>query len=136
MLARVVRFSDIQYDRNGIFLEFLYDELRPIVLLDEFAVDIFNHRIYDIIYMEDGIIPMEDLSALDHESLYAYTIYNAEFPEENVKSLKEKMEETIEWYHRECSNSASSSDRSVISFEFEKKKLKEKSRKPRKPRKS
>lgn len=130
MVARVVQFSHTQYDKDGMFLEFLVDELRPIILEDGIAIDIFSHQLYEIVPMVDGIIAIDTLGKLSREQLYAYTVYQATFPDHLLPTFFQKAIETYRWYHEEYDNPENSGGgNKIISFSEAKKKLLGKRRK-------
>ena len=136
MVARVVQFSDTHYDKSGMFLEFLVDELRPVIVEGNVVIDIFSHQIFDRVPMIDGIIPLDTLSRLSREELFAYTVHSATFPDQYLPIFLEKALETYRWYHEQYLNSGESSPASnVISFEKAKKKLLEKKRYKKKKKK-
>lgn len=130
MVARVVQFSENHYDKDGIFLEFLVDTLRPVIVEGGEAIDIFSHQIFRIVPMIDGIIAVDTLATLSREELYAYTIHQATFPEQSLPELMRNAMDTYEWYHEEYLNSDSKKDTSgkVISFEQAKQKMLEKNK--------
>ena len=101
MVARVVQFSETQYDKEGVFLEFLVDTLRPVIVEKGVAIDIFSYQIFEIVPMIEGIIAIDTLARLDRESLYAYTIHQATFPEQSLPELMKHALETYKWYHEE-----------------------------------
>ncbi len=124
MVARVVQFSENHYDKDGIFLEFLIDELRPIIIENGDVIDIFSHQFFERVPMIDGIIPIDVLAKLDRDMLYAYTIHEATFPEEYLPTLLGQALSTYKWYHEEYSNPANTGNSSrIISFEQAKQKL-------------
>lgn len=122
MVARVVQFSETHYDKEGIFLEFLVDTLRPVIVENGVAIDIFSHQIFEKVPMIDGIIAIDALARLDRESLYAYTIHQATFPDQSLPELMENAMSTYKWYHEEylCDtefgNNSSSKKNKVIPF--------------------
>lgn len=123
MVARVVQFSETHYDREGIFLEFLVDELRPVILEDGMAIDIFSHQIFDRVPIVEGIIPIDILPELSREQLYAYTIHQAIFPDEYLSLFFQKALETYRWYHEQYLNSGNNSSSKVILFPQPKQKM-------------
>ncbi len=123
MVARVVQFSETHYDKDGLFLEFLVDELRPVIVEDGVAVDIFSHQIFRIVPMIDGIIALDTLANLDRESLYAYTVHSATFPRQELPQLLNQALETYKWYHEEYDNPSSTNSGNVISFTKAKQKI-------------
>ena len=101
MVARVVQFSKTQYTKEGIYLEFLVDVLRPVLVEEGCAIDIFSHQVFEIVPMEDGYIGIDTLGQLDREALYAYGLYEASFPEQWLPSFFSKALETYHWYYEE-----------------------------------
>lgn len=130
MVARVVQFSQTHYDKEGMFLEFLVDELRPVIFEDGIAIDIFSHQLYEQVPMIDGIIAIDTLGRLSREQLYAYTLFQATFPEPYLPTFFQKALETYHWYHKEYDNPENSGgSNKVISFSEAKQKLLGKQRK-------
>ncbi len=99
MVARVVQFSETHYDKEGLFLEFLVDTLRPVIVENGVAIDIFSYQIFEIVPMIGGIIAIDTIAHLDREALYAYTVHPATFPEESLPELMKHALETYKWYH-------------------------------------
>ena len=129
MVARVVQFSETYYDKNGIFLKFLVDTLRPVIVEGNEAVDIFSHQIFEIVPMIDGIIAIDTLANLDRNSLYAYTVQEAIFPEQVLPTLLVKAFETYRWYHEVYNAPSNTGKSNIISFEKAKQRLMSKKRK-------
>lgn len=124
MVARVVQFSETRYDKEGMFLEFLVDELRPVIVEKGDIIDIFSHQFFERVPMLDGIIPIDTLAALDRDILYAYTIHEANFPEQYLPTLLGQALSTYKWYYEEYSNPTNAGTSSnIISFERAKQKL-------------
>lgn len=133
MVARVVQFSETHYDKEGMFLEFLVDELRPVILEGGVAIDIFSHQLFERVPMIDGIIALDTLGKLSREQLYAYGVYQATFPESTLPILLEKALLTYRWYHEEyCNATTANTSSNIISFERAKQKLMGKRTKPNK----
>lgn len=101
MVARVVQFSETHYSKEGIFLEFLVDVLRPVIVEDGYAIDIFSHQVFEIVPMVDGYIGVDVLGRLDRDALYAYEVYDATYPKQYLPMFFEKALETYRWYHEE-----------------------------------
>lgn len=124
-VARVVQFSHTHYDKDGIFLEFLVDVMRPVIVEDGVAIDIFSHQIYERVPMLDGVISIDTLGNLNREALYAYDTWDAEFPAEYLEEFLKRALETYRWYYEEHSKKISSPKRKtkIISIEEARKKL-------------
>lgn len=133
MVARVVQFSETHYDKEGLFLEFLVDELRPVIIEDGDVIDIFSHQFFERVPMIEDIIPMDTLASLDRDKLYAYTIHQATFPEHLLPTLLGQALSTYRWYHEEyCNATTANTSSNIISFEQAKQKLMGKRTKPNK----
>lgn len=130
MVARVVQFSETHYDKEGMFLEFLVDELRPVIVENGVVIDIFSHQIFEKVPIIDGIIAMDTLGSLNRDQLYAYTVHPATFPEPLLPELLQNALQTYKWYHEEYDNPENGGETSnIISFSQAKRKLLNKRRK-------
>ncbi len=132
LVARIVQFSETHYDADGIYLDFLVDELRPVIAVDGFVVDVLNHQVFEIVPMIEGVIPIDFLSTLRRDSLYAYECYDAIFEPTYFSYFVEKALETYKWYFREYKKedtNVSSRKSKIIPFEEAKQKIIEKRKK-------
>ncbi len=108
-VARIVQFDEIKYIERGVLFEFLVDVLRPVILEENRAIDIFSHQIFDIVPMVGDNIAISTLRDLEQEKLYAYQIFDAKVPANYLEEYLKKALETYRWYYEEYKPSVSES---------------------------
>ncbi len=121
--AQVVQFSETQYDRDGLFLEFLIDVMRPVIVEDGVAIDIFSHQIFDIVPMVDGVMSEETLASLDRDRLYVYRLLPAKIEPQVYDSYMSYAKQAEQWYHEEYQRKKSMDSHKIISFAAAKQKF-------------
>ncbi len=126
-IARVVQFTEPKYDKDGIFLLFLADMTRPVIVVENVAIDIYTYQVFEILPKVHGNISVETLQSIDQNQLYVYQLYEASIPKECEMVILKQALGAYEWYHGDREEKARAN---VPSFEKAKQKIF--SKKPRK----